>query len=89
MNHAINSAASAYVRSRGIQPIGFCSIGSPTRPDRDRIPEDTEDIEDPVLIRIVEEHGVHPAVICVKWAVQKGQIPIPFSAPMSCQGGVF
>jgi alcohol dehydrogenase (NADP+) len=22
---------------------------------------------------------VHPAVICVKWAVQHGQIPIPFS----------
>ena len=22
---------------------------------------------------------MHPAVICVKWAVQRGQIPIPFS----------
>ena len=22
---------------------------------------------------------VHPAVICVKWAEQRGQIPIPFS----------
>lgn len=22
---------------------------------------------------------MHPAVICLKWAVQRGQIPIPFS----------
>jgi len=22
---------------------------------------------------------VHPAVVCVKWAVQRGQVPIPFS----------
>ena len=69
----------AYVRSRGIEPIGFCPIGSPTRPDRDRTPEDTVDIEDPVLVRIARDHGVHPAVICVKWAVQRGQTPIPFS----------
>ena len=24
-------------------------------------------------------HGDHPAVTCLKWAVQRGQIPIPFS----------
>ena len=69
----------AYVLSRGIQPVGFCPIGSPTRPDRDRTSEDTVDIEDPVLVGIAQDHGVHPAVICVKWAVQRGQIPIPFS----------
>ena len=69
----------AYVLSRGIQPVGFCPIGLPTRPDRDRTPEDTVDIEDPVLVGIAQDHGVHPAVICVKWAVQRGQIPIPFS----------
>jgi diketogulonate reductase-like aldo/keto reductase len=68
-----------YVRSRGIEPIGFCPIGSPTRPDRDRTPEDTVDIEDPVVVGIARDHGVHPAVICVKWAVQRGQTPIPFS----------
>ena len=68
-----------YVRSRGIAPIGFCPIGSPTRPDRDRTPEDTVDIEDPILVSIARDHGVHPAVVCVKWAVQRGQTPIPFS----------
>jgi diketogulonate reductase-like aldo/keto reductase len=68
-----------YVRSRDIEPIAFCPIGSPTRPDRDRTPDDTVDIEDPVIIAIAANHGVHPAVVCVKWAVQRGQTPIPMS----------
>ena len=69
----------AYVRGHGIEPIGFCPIGSPTRPDRDKAPDDTVDIEDPVVVRIAQAHKVHPAVICVKWAVQRGQTPIPMS----------
>jgi alcohol dehydrogenase (NADP+) len=62
-----------------IVPIGFAPIGSPTRPDRDKTPEDTVDIEDPIIIKIAKRLNVHPAVICVKWAVQRGQVPIPFS----------
>jgi len=62
-----------------IQPIGFCPIGSPTRPDRDKTESDTVDIEDPAVKKIAARLGVHPAVVCVKWAVQRGQIPIPFS----------
>jgi len=62
-----------------IVPVGFCPIGSPSRPERDRTPEDTAAIEDPVIVRIAERLGVHPAVVCVKWAVQRGQVPIPFS----------
>ncbi|MBK9925030.1 MAG: aldo/keto reductase [Anaerolineales bacterium] len=60
-------------------PIGFAPIGSPTRPDRDRTPDDTVDIEDPVIVKIAQRLNIHPAVVCVKWAVQRGQIPIPFS----------
>ena len=62
-----------------IVPIGFSPIGSPTRPDRDKTPDDTVDIEDPVIVKIAERLNVHPAVVCVKWAVQRGQVPIPFS----------
>jgi alcohol dehydrogenase (NADP+) len=68
-----------FVRRHGIEPIGYCPIGSPARPPRDRSPGDTVDIEDPVIVRIAERLGVHPAVVCVKWAVQRGQTPIPFS----------
>lgn len=68
-----------YVVSKGIQPVGYSPIGSPARPERDRTPEDTVDIEDPVIVAIAAKHGIHPAALCVKWAVQRGQIPIPMS----------
>jgi alcohol dehydrogenase (NADP+) len=68
-----------YVVAHGIQPIGFCPIGSPTRPDRDTTPDDIADIQVPEVVAVAKAHGVHPAVICLKWAVQRGQIPIPFS----------
>ncbi len=68
-----------YVVSSGIVPIGYSPIGSPSRPARDKTVEDTVDMEDPVIVKIAERLGVHPAVICVKWAMQRGQIPIPFS----------
>jgi alcohol dehydrogenase (NADP+) len=62
-----------------IVPIGYSPIGSPSRPERDRTPDDTVDIEDPIIVRIANKLNVHPAVICIKWAVQHGQVPIPFS----------
>ena len=31
------------------------------------------------IVSIAKAHNVHPAIICLKWAVQRGQIPIPFS----------
>ncbi len=68
-----------FVVDNGIMPIGYSPIGSPARPERDRTPEDTVDTEDPVIVNIAKRLGIHPAVVCVKWAVQRGQIPIPFS----------
>ncbi|MDC7232099.1 MAG: aldo/keto reductase [Spirochaetales bacterium] len=68
-----------FVRENNIVPIGFCPIGSPTRPDRDKTENDTVDIEDPVVKKIAARLGAHPAVVCLKWAVQRGQVPIPFS----------
>jgi len=68
-----------YVVKHGIRPVGFCPIGSPTRPDRDKTSEDIADIQVPEIVEIAQAHHVHPAVICLKWAVANGQIPIPFS----------
>lgn len=68
-----------YVKNQGIVPIGYSPVGSPARPERDRTPEDTVDIEDPVIVEIARNHGIHPATLCVKWAEQRGQVPIPFS----------
>jgi diketogulonate reductase-like aldo/keto reductase len=68
-----------FVRANGMVAVGFCPIGSPNRPERDRTPADTSPVEDPVIVEIAARHGVHPAVVCLKWAVQRGQIPIPMS----------
>ncbi len=69
----------AYALEHGIQPIGYCPIGSPSRPERDRTSEDVADTQMAEIVEIAEAHHVHPAVVCLKWAAQRGQIPIPFS----------
>ncbi|HEY6914929.1 MAG TPA: aldo/keto reductase [Paludibacter sp.] len=68
-----------YMKENGVEVIGYSPIGSPGRPERDRTPEDTVDMEDPAIVAAAERLGVHPAVVCLKWAVQRGQITIPFS----------
>lgn len=68
-----------YAVAHGIQPIGYCPIGSPSRPERDRTKEDVADTQVPEIAEIAKAHGIHPALVCLKWAVQRGQIPIPFS----------
>ncbi len=68
-----------FVRAAGIEPVGYSPVGSPGRPERDRTPEDTVDVEDPVIVKIAQRLGVHPAVVCVKWSAQRGATPIPFS----------
>ncbi len=72
-----------FVVESGIIPVGFSPIGSPRRPERDRTDEDTVDIEDPVIVQIAQRLNIHPAVVCLKWAIQRGQVPIPFSTTHS------
>lgn len=68
-----------YLNAHDIQPIGFMPLGSPQRPERDMCPEDIADLQRPEMQEIAKAHGVHPALIALKWAHQRGQIPIPFS----------
>ena len=68
-----------YLVAKGIQPIGYSPIGSPKRPERDRSADDTVDIEDPVVVRIAERLNIHPAELCIKWGIQRGEVVIPFS----------
>ena len=72
-----------FVRANGMLPIGYCPLGSPGRPERDRTPEDTVDMEDPVIVAIARRLNVHPSAVCLKWAIQRGQVPIPFSVKRS------
>ncbi len=68
-----------YAISHQIVPIGFCPIGSPSRPERDRTAEDIADTELEEVVTVAKNHNIHPAVVCLKWAVQRGMCPIPFS----------
>lgn len=68
-----------YLMAHDIQPIGFMPLGSPQRPERDMCPEDVADLQTPEMQEIAKAHGCHPALIALKWAHQRGQIPIPFS----------
>jgi len=68
-----------YCISKNIRPVGFCPIGSPNRPDRDKTSEDIAATDLPAVKRIAAAHGVHPAAICVKWGAQRGEVVIPFS----------
>jgi alcohol dehydrogenase (NADP+) len=74
-----------FLRSQGIVPVGFSPLGSPDRPERDRTPEDTSPLIDPVITEIAERHRLQPAAVCLKWAVQRGGVVIPFSVRASNQ----
>ena len=62
-----------------IQPIAYSPLGSPGRPERDITEDDTVDLEDKVILSIAARLKLTPAQVAIKWAVQRGQIPIPFS----------
>jgi len=36
-------------------------------------------MDHPLIRTIARSHALHPAQVCLKWAVQRGHIPIPFS----------
>jgi len=68
-----------YCLEKKIQPVGYCPLGSPNRPERDRSPDDVVDTELPNVKAIAEARGIHPVLVCLKWVFQSGAIPIPFS----------
>ena len=68
-----------YCRKLNILPVGYSPLGSPSRPERDKTPDDLVDMEQAAVVSIANKHGLHPAQVCLKWAVQRGQVPIPFS----------
>lgn len=81
--HFQQPALFQYCLDHNIIPVGYCPVGSPKRPERDRTKDDSVDTEDPVIVRIADRLKIHPAIVCIKWAVQRGQVPIPFSTTRS------
>ncbi len=77
--HFQQTAFVEYLRAEGVAPVGYSPIGSPDRPERDRTPDDTVDIADPIIVEIAQRHAIHPALVCIKWGVQRGQGVVPMS----------
>lgn len=69
-----------YCVAKGIKPIAYCPLGSPNRPDRDKEEGDIVDMQMPEIVAIAQKYNMHPAEVCLKWAIQRGQIPIPFAS---------
>lgn len=70
----------AFCRAEGIKIIGYCPLGSPNRPERDRTPDDVADTQVPEIVAIAKKYGCHPAEICLAWAIRNGHTPIPFAS---------
>lgn len=67
-------------KSYGMKIIGYCPLGSPNRPERDKTPDDVADTKMPEIVALADKYNVHPAEICIAWAIGKGHIPIPFAS---------
>ncbi|MCK9479022.1 MAG: aldo/keto reductase [Firmicutes bacterium] len=68
-----------YCIRHNMKVIGYCPIGSPNRPERDKTDEDVADTRMAEILEVANNHGIHPASVCLKWAAQRGVIPIPMS----------
>lgn len=69
-----------YCKDKGMKVVAYCPLGSPNRPERDRTPSDVADTQMEEIIEIAKVHNCHPVEVCISWAVQRGQIPIPFTS---------
>ncbi|HSK32090.1 MAG TPA: aldo/keto reductase, partial [Propionicimonas sp.] len=63
-----------FSKDAGMVVIGFSPMGSPRRPERDKFDGDVVDLEHPVVVAIAGQLGVHPAVVCLKWAALRGNV---------------
>lgn len=69
-----------YCVKKNILVVGYCPLGSPNRPERDKMEDDIVDTQMPEIVEVAKAHNIHPAEVCIRWAVQRGQIPIPFAS---------
>ncbi|MDR2629307.1 MAG: aldo/keto reductase [Spirochaetaceae bacterium] len=81
--HLQQTGLLAYMKEKNILAIAHTPLGSPNRPDRDRTDDDTNILDDPAISKIAKAHNIHPVTVCIKWAVQRGTLPVPFSTSRS------
>jgi alcohol dehydrogenase (NADP+) len=69
----------AWCDARGIVLTAYSPLGSPDRPVRLIGDTDPVPLADPTVTAIAAAHGVSPAVVLIRWAVQRGTVVIPKS----------
>ncbi|MBX3418548.1 MAG: aldo/keto reductase [Pirellulaceae bacterium] len=79
------SALVEYCARQGIQVTAYSPLGSPTRPNPLRNPQETELLNEPQVREIAERLAVSPGQVLLAWAIQRGTIPIPKSASLTHQ----
>lgn len=77
------SALLRFCAARGIVVTAYSPLGSPARPARLKSDEDPSPLTHPVLAGIATKHGVTPAQVLLRWAVQRGTVAIPKSVTPS------
>lgn len=78
----------------GITVTGYCPLGSPGRPDQYRAEGDPDVLGNNIVKEIASEVGRSPAQVVLKWAVQRGTVPLPRTTTLArvqenwegCQG---
>ena len=68
-----------YCRQNDILLTAYAPLGSGDRPQRLKKSDEPVLLQDPVIRRIAEKHGVQPGHILLAWALERGTIVIPKS----------
>lgn len=68
-----------YCDYHGIVLTAYCPLGSPGRPAAYRNPGDPEILTQPIILEISNKMGKTPAQVALRWALQRGTVPLPRS----------
>ena len=72
-----SGALARFCASHGIALCGYSPLGSPGRPDLYRSAGDPDVLALPAVIAAAASTGKTPAQVALRWAVQRGTVPLP------------
>lgn len=69
----------AWCAARSVAVTCYCPLGAPQRPPAFRHEGEPAVplLEAPAVAAIAAAHGLPPAVVLLKWALQRGTVPLP------------
>lgn len=73
----------AFCRARGVVVTAYCPLGSPARPATFTHSDDPDLLRAAPVVAAATKHGRTPAQVLLKWAAQRGVVPLPKSVTPS------